>query len=233
MPFPKGQKMSEEHKAKISAAQTGKRRGPMSDEARANLSDALTGRKLSAEHRAKIGTAGVGRTHSEESRQKMSASQRKAWDNPERRAEHSATMSEAYADPELRAELSARTTAQWADPEYRARGLAQLARLHDSWLKSPEGVAASRLGLSRMGTWALVGEQLRERDGDLCQLCLDPVDFSLPIDTLMSRSVDHIVPRRAGGTDELDNLWIAHRTCNMKKGARYAGRPDGTKDIRK
>ena len=34
------------------------------------------------------------------------------------------------------------------------------------------------------------------------------------------RSVDHIVPKCAGGGDELSNLRIAHRSCNSSAGAK-------------
>lgn len=79
---------SEEHKAKMSLAQTGKK---ASAEARAKMSLAQKGRKLSLEHRSKIskttkgkiiseetkrkiGKSATGRVHSEESKIKMSAS---------------------------------------------------------------------------------------------------------------------------------------------------------------
>jgi 5-methylcytosine-specific restriction endonuclease McrA len=83
-----------------------------------------------------------------------------------------------------------------------------------------------------MGLYHAVGLALRERDGDLCQLCLSLIDFDLPIRTPGSRTVDHVLPVRAGGTDEPDNLWLAHLVCNQRKGARYVGRPDGTRDVR-
>lgn len=83
-----------------------------------------------------------------------------------------------------------------------------------------------------VGLFAYVGETLRNQDGDLCQLCLKPIDFTLPIRTPMSRSVDHIVPSYAGGSDDLTNLWLAHLVCNQKKGARYVGREDGSDDRR-
>lgn len=52
-------------------------------------------------------------------------------------------------------------------------------------------------------------EALIERDGPACDLCGDgePVEF------------DHIIPKPAGGTDDLDNLCLAHAYCNKAKGA--------------
>lgn len=104
-----------------------------------------------------------------------------------------------------------------------------LDRIHDTWARSPEGIAhssANRPGLSGLAP------ELRARDGDACQLCLKKIDFRLRKRHPMSRSVDHIVPIRAGGSDDLGNLWLSHLLCNMKKGARHVGRKDGTTDVR-
>jgi 5-methylcytosine-specific restriction endonuclease McrA len=85
---------------------------------------------------------------------------------------------------------------------------------------------------SAVGSYAVYGPTLRERDGDLCQLCLSLIDFEAPLRTPYSRTVDHVVPVTRGGPDTLDNMWLAHLTCNQKKGCRYIGRPDGTTNIR-
>lgn len=45
--------------------------------------------------------------------------------------------------------------------------------------------------------------------GRVCHLCGRP-----GADTL-----DHIIPRSKGGTDELDNLMPAHKSCNSRRGA--------------
>jgi hypothetical protein len=71
------QPLSAEHRAKISAAQKGKKRGPMSIspdvelERRRKISAALMGKSLSAEHRAKLSDAKKGRKLSEDHRQKL------------------------------------------------------------------------------------------------------------------------------------------------------------------
>lgn len=36
--------------------------------------------------------------------------------------------------------------------------------------------------------------------------------------------VDHITPVAAGGTDDIDNLWLACRPCNQYKGRQVIGR---------
>lgn len=51
---------------------------------------------------------------------------------------------------------------------------------------------------------------LRQRDGDTCGIC---GDFVLPSE----QSVDHILPRYQGGTDDAFNLRLAHRLCNFRR----------------
>lgn len=111
----------------------------------------------------------------------------------------------------------------WARSE---ENLDRLARLREAWVSSPAG--AAQIASNRSG-WQVYKAPLRARDGDLCQLCLEVMDFKLKKDP-MSVSVDHITPRRAGGSDELENLWLAHLRCNLQKGAHYRGRKDGTTD---
>jgi len=53
------------------------------------------------------------------------------------------------------------------------------------------------------------------RDGGVCGLCGEVVSDE-------ALSIDHIVPVARGGTDELDNLQVAHRLCNSRKGAGHA-----------
>lgn len=52
-----------------------------------------------------------------------------------------------------------------------------------------------------------------ERDGYVCQLCGGEVD---PADV----HIDHITPWSLGGRSTLDNLQVAHSTCNLRKGNR-------------
>lgn len=68
-----------EHKAKLSAALRGKKRGPLTDECKAKLSAAKRGKKrapFSAAWKARIAAAGVGRRHTQETRLKMSVVQK-------------------------------------------------------------------------------------------------------------------------------------------------------------
>lgn len=56
--------------------------------------------------------------------------------------------------------------------------------------------------------------QVMQDAGHRCGYCLS--DEAL---TGMSLSIDHIIPRAAGGATEQENLWLACRPCNEFKGA--------------
>jgi 5-methylcytosine-specific restriction endonuclease McrA len=53
-------------------------------------------------------------------------------------------------------------------------------------------------------------ERVFARDGRLCQICgMDEGEMH----------IDHIIPRKAGGTHDLDNLRVLCKSCNLRKGA--------------
>lgn len=52
---------------------------------------------------------------------------------------------------------------------------------------------------------------------DGCALCGEAVDRSLEWPHPLSKSVDHIVPISKGGTDDIENLQLAHLRCNISK----------------
>lgn len=55
------------------------------------------------------------------------------------------------------------------------------------------------------------------RDGPYCYLCNESQD-AWPDDPF---EIEHVVPRSAGGSGDLDNianLKLAHRSCNRQKG---------------
>lgn len=58
------------------------------------------------------------------------------------------------------------------------------------------------------------------RDGLDCGICKTPVDLSLEHPDPWSPSVDHVIPRAHGGSDDPTNLQVAHLTCNQNKHAR-------------
>ena len=52
----------------------------------------------------------------------------------------------------------------------------------------------------------------------VCGICGKPVDFSLRFPHPLSPTVDHIVPVSKGGhPSDIDNLQLAHWTCNRQK----------------
>ena len=74
----------------------------------------------------------------------------------------------------------------------------------------------------RRGDRFMVEPRLRyavyQRDDWTCQLCLEPVDRSADPWSDWYPSLDHIVPQSHGGSDEWDNLRLAHRWCNAIRG---------------
>ena len=66
-------------------------------------------------------------------------------------------------------------------------------------------------------------QQLRERDGDNCWICGEPMDFTAPPHYKLAVTIDHVIPRAAGGRSLLKNLRLAHSKCNNRKGAVHNG----------
>lgn len=62
--------------------------------------------------------------------------------------------------------------------------------------------------------------ELADRDGTACGICGTDVDMSLPPSDEMGPTRDHILPWSLGGSDEPDNLRLAHRLCNVRRGNR-------------
>lgn len=60
---------------------------------------------------------------------------------------------------------------------------------------------------------------IRER-GEKCHLCGKRIDLRLSGLHPMGLHIEHLVPVSDGGTNDLDNLHIAHRVCNLKRGNR-------------
>lgn len=59
-----------------------------------------------------------------------------------------------------------------------------------------------------------------ERDGWVCGLCAEPVDRNSAWPDPMSPSLDHVLPLSKGGHHVLENVQLAHLSCNVRKGAR-------------
>lgn len=63
------------------------------------------------------------------------------------------------------------------------------------------------------------------RTGAACGICGEAIDYSLPYLHPMSFVVDHVIPVKHGGRDELSNKVASHRACNRAKGDRLDGGP--------
>ena len=56
-----------------------------------------------------------------------------------------------------------------------------------------------------------------------CGICGREVDFKLKFPDPMSPTIDHIIPINKGGhPSDLDNMQLAHFTCNRNKGDKLA-----------
>lgn len=64
--------------------------------------------------------------------------------------------------------------------------------------------------------------ELAKLYGVNCGICDQPVDMDAAHPDLMRASVDHILPRSRGGTDDLDNLQLSHLICNIRKNNKVA-----------
>lgn len=78
-----------------------------------------------------------------------------------------------------------------------------------------------RLGGNRSA--AKLIPKLVKRDGVACHLCGLPIDITLPYGPKCKHprraTLDHLLPRSAGGTNAMRNLALAHADCNLERGA--------------
>lgn len=63
-------------------------------------------------------------------------------------------------------------------------------------------------------------EDIFDRDGWVCQLCLKPVDPTVPRTRSRGATIDHVIPVSRGGADTPGNVQLAHFGCNARKRAR-------------
>lgn len=60
-------------------------------------------------------------------------------------------------------------------------------------------------------------KRIRDRDGGLCCWCHEPMLFDAPQWHPDCASLEHIIPLRRGGSNEDDNLALAHLRCNRAR----------------
>jgi hypothetical protein len=63
-------------------------------------------------------------------------------------------------------------------------------------------------------------DDLGDRDRWTCWVCDGEVDAACPAGSPHAASVDHVIPRARGGTNDPANLRLAHRRCNGQRGSR-------------
>ena len=84
--------------------------------------------------------------------------------------------------------------------------------------------AIANLDIPKAMMWRrkLVG-YLADRDGVKCGICncrIDVVLSSGPRGSDAGPSIDHVIPRSHGGSDDLSNLRLTHWSCNRRRGNR-------------
>lgn len=78
---------------------------------------------------------------------------------------------------------------------------------------------AKRRGAAVSGPM-LTMPQMGLREGWRCHLCLRRVDPALKNPHPMAATFDHLIPVAEDGTDAPENLRLAHRTCNTRRGTK-------------
>lgn len=91
--------------------------------------------------------------------------------------------------------------------------------------KRAESMMCDPCRRSRQTRHGVSVNELRNRDGDECQLCHEPIDMTLRHPDLWSPTVDHAWPFALGGSHDKSNLQLAHWTCNSRKQANPSWEP--------
>jgi hypothetical protein len=60
--------------------------------------------------------------------------------------------------------------------------------------------------------------QVAERDGWRCHICRKRVDQRLSGTHKLGPTIDHLIPLSDGGSDDMQNVALAHRSCNCARG---------------
>ena len=77
-----------------------------------------------------------------------------------------------------------------------------------------------RRGAKPSRSYPMTLGQLGARDGWRCHLCGKRVDRARLWPDVMCGTFDHLIPVVDGGSEEPENLALAHLSCNSKRGAR-------------
>ena len=68
-----------------------------------------------------------------------------------------------------------------------------------------------------MASKAKLRFKLAERDGPNCHICGGLMNFDRPR-RKTGATVDHVIPRSQGGSNDISNLKLAHKRCNEARG---------------
>ncbi len=87
---------------------------------------------------------------------------------------------------------------------------------------------ANRYRPDHDGTHRLTFEKNKKKilaTQNVCGICGKPVDKNIPYPNPMSPCIDHIIPIDKGGhPSDIDNMQLAHMTCNRQKSNRLTTR---------
>jgi len=111
----------------------------------------------------------------------------------------------------------------------RRHNISKIMGLYDVAVKliaaSPHAERSAHMKRAMRWRYELV-EYLRERDGDKCALCSKRMLFDVTTGPRggsdKGATVDHVLPRSHGGSNDLSNLQLAHWSCNRSKSNRGA-----------
>ena len=63
-------------------------------------------------------------------------------------------------------------------------------------------------------------DRLRARDGDLCWLCGQRIDFGAKPNSTKAPTFEHLIAQSRGGPTSIENIVLCHPGCNKQLGAR-------------
>jgi 5-methylcytosine-specific restriction endonuclease McrA len=116
------------------------------------------------------------------------------------------------------------------DPEYATRRKAHSERALKGWqsrshdfLKDPlvRAIIHDKIPVLNSKTKAVIRGELYRRDGSNCHYCGEPLQVHDCTQSKTYATIDHLVPQFIGGAWDLDNLVLAHQSCNQKSAARF------------
>lgn len=106
--------------------------------------------------------------------------------------------------------------------KYRAENAERIAKNKKQWKKrNKDKVLDShhrrRAAKKNVNSERVSLKTVYARDGWLCKICGEPVNFIRQHPDPMSPSLDHIIPLSKGGPHTFANVQLAHLICNLRK----------------